>query len=103
MQGLLNVLRNSIEAIDINCPEKNIHISAFANSEKLVLQVKDSGNGFNESTASQLFNRGFTTKFSARGLGLHNCRSIMESHEGAVHISSPGQGKGAVATLEFEI
>jgi PAS domain S-box-containing protein len=103
MQVLLNVLRNSIEAIDINAPEKNIHLSAFADADKLVLQVKDSGGGFDKVTAGQLFGKGFTTKSAGSGLGLYNCRTIIESHEGTIHISSPGQGKGAVTTLEFKI
>lgn len=103
MQALLNVLRNSIEAIDVNSAEKNISLNAFTNAGKLVLQVKDSGAGFDKPTANLLFGKGFTTKSAGSGMGLYNCRAIVESHEGTIHITSDGHGKGAVTTLEFKI
>jgi signal transduction histidine kinase len=103
MQVVLNILRNSIEAIDSNSSEKNIHLTGFADSNRLILQIKDSGSGFDAEQTSQLFDRGFTTKFSARGLGLYNCRTIVESHDGTINITSPGKGKGAITTLEFKI
>ena len=103
MQAILNILKNSIEAIDANTPEKNISLSAVTNNGQLVLHVKDSGKGFDKQTADQLFRRGFTTKSSGSGLGLYNCRSIIESHDGSIQMSSQGQGKGAVVTLEFKV
>ncbi|HYE55135.1 MAG TPA: PAS domain S-box protein [Chitinophagaceae bacterium] len=102
MQALLNILRNSIEAIDAGKPDKSIHLSAFTSNGKVVLQVKDNGSGFNNG-AHQLFSKGFTTKPSGSGLGLYSCQRIVESHEGTIDIYSPGQGKGAVATMEFKI
>jgi signal transduction histidine kinase len=103
MQLLLNVLRNSIEAIDINAVEKNIDISTFSHNDTLVLKIKDSGKGFDTDTAGKLFSKGFTTKSTASGLGLYSCRAIMESHEGTIQVKSTGQGKGAVTTLQFKI
>jgi PAS domain S-box-containing protein len=103
MQVVLNILRNSIEAIDSNSTGKNIHLTASVCSNKLTLQIKDTGCGFNEETAHQLFNRGFTSKLTARGLGLYSSRTIVESHDGTIHMSSLGLGKGATTTLEFNL
>src|SRR6266487_4281323 len=103
MQVILNILKNSIEAIDANAEEKRISITAKINDASIALQVKDTGHGFDEETGKKLFVRGFTTKASGTGLGLNNCRIIIESHEGAIGITSDGFGKGAVTTLEFKI
>ena len=103
MQVLLNVLKNSIEAIDINSQQKRISIGATKKKDLLVLQIHDTGHGFDNATGKQLFVRGFTTKASGTGLGLTNCRSIIEGHEGAINISSEGFGKGATTVIEFKI
>jgi PAS domain S-box-containing protein len=101
MQLILNILKNSIDAIDKDAAEKNICINASAGPGKLVIQVKDRGQGFDKATADQFFTKGFSTK-SAAGLGLYNCHTIAESHEATVDISSEGPGKGAVATITFK-
>jgi ligand-binding sensor domain-containing protein/signal transduction histidine kinase len=101
MQLILNVLKNSIEAIDIDAAIKTISLRMHRQDGLLVLQVRDSGKGFDEATAARLFQRGFTTKSSGSGLGLYHCRTIAESHEGAIDLTSDGPGKGAIATIRF--
>ncbi len=103
MQVILNILKNSIEAIDINAGEKTISLKVSTDDDVLILQVKDSGNGFDAVTGKKLFVRGFTTKASGSGLGLNNCRAIIESHGGAIDIASEGFGKGSVATIKLKI
>lgn len=103
MQVMLNVLKNSMEAIDVNAPVKTISISVEIAGEYLVLQVQDSGHGFDDETGGRLFTRGFTTKASGSGLGLSHCRAIMECHGGDISISSEGFGKGAVVTITINI
>lgn len=103
MQVLLNVLKNSIEAIDKDAREKNIYIDSRVRTGELELQIKDTGKGFGENITQQLFKRGYTTKSSGSGLGLYNCRSIIESHEGEINVNSPGEGKGALTAIRFKI
>jgi len=103
MQVILNVLKNSIEAIDMNGVKKIISINVFTRDGMLILQVHDSGNGFDEATGSKLFERGFTTKSSGTGLGLYNCRVIIESFDSTFDITSEGPGKGALTTIGFKI
>jgi signal transduction histidine kinase len=103
MQVILNILKNSIEAIDANASEKNISLHIFEQADQLILQVKDTGNGFDKTIADQLFKRGFTTKLLGTGESLYNCRAIVESHEGSIDISSEGPGKGAIAMVSFKI
>ena len=103
MQVILNILKNSIEAIDMNGNKKVISLNVFTRDEMLILQVHDSGNGFDEATGSKLFERGFTTKSTGTGLGLNNCRLIIESYNGTIDITSEGTGKGALTTIGFKI
>lgn len=103
MQLMLNLVKNSIEAMDEKSSEKNITINAYREANQLVLQVKDTGSGFDRTVADKLFNKGFTTKSNGMGQSLYNCKTIVESHEGTINISSDGLGKGAVTTIGFKI
>lgn len=103
MQVILNVLKNSVEAIDMELDEKHINITLQANTDIIELKVKDNGKGFSPETGARLFERGFTTKSNGTGLGLYNCRSIIESHAGAFNIQSDGIDKGAEITIAFQV
>jgi signal transduction histidine kinase len=103
MQVILNILKNSIEAIDVYAAEKSISLSIANHTNVLVLQIRDSGKGFDEATGKKLFTRGFTTKTSGTGLGLNSCRTIVESCDGTIDITSDGPGKGALTTITFKI
>lgn len=103
MQVILNVLKNSVEAIHVDTPEKQITVAAAAADEGIVLVVTDNGQGFTAETGSRFFERGFTTKKTGTGLGLYNCKSIIESHGGTFSIKSDGPGLGAVTTIKLEV
>jgi signal transduction histidine kinase len=102
MQVILNILKNSMEAIDMTVAEKDISVRLMVADGLLTLQIRDNGCGFDAATGQRLFDRGFTTKSSGTGLGLHNCRSIIESHAGDISISSEGRGKGSLTTIRFK-
>jgi signal transduction histidine kinase len=103
MQVVMNIIKNSVEAVDTNAMAKTISISLHSGDGLIILEVKDSGNGFDEATAVQLFERGFTTNSSGTGLGLHSSMAIVESHAGNMSITSEGPGKGALTTIKFKI
>lgn len=99
MQVILNILKNSVEAIDLDTHDKKIHVNVTADPDKIQLKIKDNGKGFDPITGENLFKRGFTTKSNGTGLGLYNCRSIIESHAGQFNIKSDGVGFGAEITI----
>ncbi len=103
MQVILNVMKNSLEAIDTESEAKNMSISLESTQTHLELKVVDNGHGFDKETSQKFFQRGFTTKKSGTGLGLYNCRSIVESHAGTFDIASEGVGLGSVTLIRFEI
>jgi len=103
MQVILNILKNSIEAINPDATEKNVDIEMQTLGDIIELVVADNGHGFDEETGNRFFERGFTTKKSGTGLGLYNCRAIVESHAGSFQIKSNGPGLGAVTIIRFSL
>jgi PAS domain S-box-containing protein len=103
MQVMLNVIKNSLEAINMESESKFISVSMESTSEYILLKIADNGQGFDKKTSKHFFERGFTTKKKGTGLGLYNCRSIVESHAGTFDISSDGPGHGAVTTIKFAL
>lgn len=102
MQVILNVFKNSVEAIDLEAANKSIAVNLATVNGTTELTLIDSGCGFDEATGSRFFERGFTTKATGTGLGLYNCRSIVETHSGCFSITSKGPGLGAVTTITFK-
>jgi PAS domain S-box-containing protein len=101
MQVILNILKNGIEAIDPDSQEKNINIEMNIADKLIKLVIEDNGHGFDEQTASLFFVKGFTTKKNGTGLGLYNCRTIIESHGGSFKLKSAGPGLGAASIIKF--
>jgi PAS domain S-box-containing protein len=103
MQVLLNILKNSIEAISADAAQKSIAVNMHNSNGVVELTIADNGQGFDAKTAALFFVRGFTTKKNGTGLGLYNCRTIIESHSGSFDIKSDGPGLGAVSTMRFAV
>ena len=103
MQVILNVLKNSIEAIDMDAAEKRITIAIGASANEIELSIADNGMGFDQKTGSHFFERGFTTKKTGTGLGLYNCKTIVEAHGGSFTINSAGPGNGSVTTIKLNM
>jgi ligand-binding sensor domain-containing protein/signal transduction histidine kinase len=103
MQVFLQVFRNSMEAFAPEALEKTIFIQVSRKSGELVLEIRDNGRGFDNADAAKFFERGFSTKVNGAGMGLYNSHDIMESHEGAITLTSEGPGKGAQAMIRLKI
>ena len=101
MQVILNLLKNSLEAIDIKAIEKKITINVSQELQLLVITIEDTGIGFDEETGKKLFSRGFTTKSSGSGIGLYNCMKILESHNASMQLTSKGLGMGSETVIKF--
>jgi len=93
-QALLNLVRNSIQAI---YETKNSHgtitiEASAANAEFVEVTVRDSGPGFPPSLLDNPFLPFSTTKPEGLGFGLPLCKSIVEAHGGELWLdgSSPG-------------
>jgi signal transduction histidine kinase len=104
MQVILNLLKNAVDAFsDFEQTDKSITINVTTGDNKITIQIKDNGKGFDADTSARLFQRGYTTKSEGTGLGLANCRNIIEGHNGDITLTSDGMNKGATSTVVFNL
>jgi two-component system, cell cycle sensor histidine kinase and response regulator CckA len=66
----------------------------------VVIEVRDTGCGMDESVQKQLFDPFFTTKFTGRGLGMSAVLGVVRGHKGGILVSSE-LGRGAVISVLF--
>ena len=104
MQVFLNLLKNAVDAfIGLESKNKEIVISVVEDAHKIVIEIKDNGKGFDSVTAANLFTSGYTTKTEGTGLGLANCKNIIETHNGEIYVTSEGVDKGASSIIIFNL
>ncbi|MBN2091169.1 PAS domain-containing protein [candidate division KSB1 bacterium] len=97
-QALLNILRNSLEAID---GPGTIEVrTTMKHSGEVSIEIIDSGKGINPETLSKIFNLYYTTKPKGTGLGLSLVHQIISQHNGRIEVESePGNGTRFVIYL----
>jgi len=103
-QVLLNLLRNSIEAmIEINVANPTITLkTSLLDARNIIVSVCDRGPGISPENMSSVFKQYFTTKSKNKnmGMGLAICFNIIEAHGG--HISARTIAQGG-ACFEFTL
>ena len=99
-QAFFNVLKNAREAIGTN---GKIAISCEQDERYLILSFADSGGGFPETQAIQLFSQSHTTqKPNGHGIGMLIVQRIMREHNGFVEIQTKAS-IGSVVSLKFPL
>ena len=99
-QVLLNLIRNSVEAITETAKTaRQISIRARRRPPFVELGVHDTGPGFGPGINISLPTPLSTTKAEGLGIGLSLCRSIAEAHGGALLINSSPDGASVAITL----
>ena len=99
-QMLVNIIKNSIEAIDESANLGNldetpcIQFRAFTHADFLCLDITDNGIGLDPEDVDKIFSAGFTTKAQGSGLGLHSSANFVISSGGQIQALSEGKGKG---------
>ena len=89
----LNLLLNAIEA---SSPVGKIEVRTFAEEGDVVLTIADHGCGMSrEFIQSSLFRPFQTTKPHGLGIGLFQCKKIVEAHKGRIEVES-AEGKGSI-------
>lgn len=92
-QVVVNLAVNAIQAMThAGASSRKLHIASTAIEGAVRVSVSDTGPGIAESSAGRLFESFFTTKASGMGMGLPICRSILESHGGAISVSNHAEG-----------
>jgi two-component system NtrC family sensor kinase len=101
-QILLNLFKNSSDALEGFAGNKRISIRAYQSGARAVIEVEDSGPGF--SNLNRALEPFFTTKPAGEGtgLGLSVCYGIVKQRGGALRIENLSP-LGARVTVELPI
>jgi len=92
-QVLVNLVRNSLEALDQLDPAKRrLQILTSVQDGAVLVAVTDSGKGYTNDLLEAYFEPYFTTKAFGLGLGLSISRSIISSHGGRLWASADSEG-----------
>ena len=96
------MIRNAKQACnDSGRTDKQLVIRVFNGDGSVKISASDNGVGIPPENLSRIFNHGFTTRKDGHGFGLHNSALAAKQMGGALLVSSPGAGQGAVFTLEL--
>ena len=103
-QVLLNIIINSVDAMENVTHKKNLIIETSDNENFIKLIFADTGSGIKEQDITRIFDPFYTTKDPGKGtgLGLSICYRIIESLGGTIHAESPG-GKGMRITIQIPV
>jgi two-component system, NtrC family, sensor kinase len=102
-QALINIIINSIDAMDGKKGE--INISAETKENKVFLSIKDQGNGITGDSINKIFDPFYTTKAAGKGtgLGLYIAYEIIKNHGGEMKFrSSSEEGTEMTIILPYE-
>src|SRR5579863_1259418 len=101
-QILLNLFKNSSDALEGSAGNKRIGIRAYQSGTRAVIEVEDSGPGF--SNLNRALEPFFTTKPAGKGtgLGLSVCYGIIKQRGGTLRIENVSP-LGARVTVELPI
>jgi signal transduction histidine kinase len=97
-QVFLNLILNAIEAMgSVTDRARALRVSSDIIQEPsgVAVAIEDSGIGMKVEDRDRIFEPFFTTKSTGTGIGLHICRSIIESHGGTLRVS-PNKPYGAI-------
>ncbi len=96
---LMNLLSNAAEAIT---DEGAIVIKTRRVDHRAEISVSDTGCGISQRQLKELFAPFKSTKQKGLGIGLYQCKTIVEAHRGKIYVESDA-GRGTVFRLELPL
>ena len=104
-RALINIIRNSIQAIDENVCNRNdgrILIEGKNYDGYYSVFIRDNGIGMDEQTLQKLFEPYFSTKSSGMGLGLVITKKIVDDMKAKIYVRSEVD-KGTEVEIRFNL
>jgi PAS domain S-box-containing protein len=98
-QVLINLLKNSLEAMDQG---GLLTVGLKIRGDLLELTVTDTGQGISPEHLESLFTPFFSTKEGGSGLGLTICRGFIEQHGGEISLDSE-VGRGTTCLIRLPL
>lgn len=101
-QVFLNIMMNAIEAMKGEERVLSIHTHFHRESQSVLVEFQDSGEGISEKNIYRVFDPFFTTKPRGTGMGLTVVYGILEKHNADISIDSY-PGKGTKVTIQLNV
>src|SRR5262249_16806344 len=98
-QVFLNVILNAKQAVG---EEGEVTVAMGQSNGAAVITVDDSGSGIPSSMLESLFRPAQTTRPGGLGVGLYQCKQIIEGHLGTTQVRSE-VGKGTQVRIELPL
>ena len=98
-QVLLNVVLNAKQAIG---QDGTIYVTTGQQDGSVVVTIEDTGTGIPASKLSSLFRPSQSSRPGGLGIGLYQCKQIVEAHQGTIQMRSE-EGKGTQVRIELPI
>jgi signal transduction histidine kinase len=104
-QVISNLLNNAIEftvegTIDVSIEQDKIS-NNNNNYKTIIVSVKDSGQGIDQSILPRLFTKFASKSYKGTGLGLFISKGIIEAHGGTIWGENNSDGRGATFTFSL--
>ena len=99
---ITNLVKNAIQAIPEDQPEKAIIVAVERQENHVNIVVQDNGIGIEEENKDHIFEPKFTTKTSGMGLGLGIIKNIIENYKGTISFETT-RGQGTIFTVSLPI
>ena len=96
-QLLLNVVLNSKQAVGRN---GEISVALAQHNESIIVTVDDTGGGISPERLESLFRPSQSSRPGGLGIGLYQCKQIVEAHRGTIQVRSE-VGKGTHVRIEL--
>jgi signal transduction histidine kinase len=99
---LENLMKNALDAMD--GPNGTIEFAVSVSSRYAVIDVRDTGKGFDMRLKKEIFRPGYSTKKRGWGLGLSLSKRIIENyHRGKLYVVHSAQGRGTTFRIKLPL
>lgn len=90
-QVLINLIQNALEAVEPK-PDGQVVVSAFGESERIIIKIEDNGGGIAPEIREQLFSPFNSSKEKGLGLGLVIAKDIVMDYGGKISAETSADG-----------
>jgi nitrogen fixation/metabolism regulation signal transduction histidine kinase len=105
-QALLNIIRNAVEAIPEDETDRRVEVNTSteptAAKNRILIEVKDTGDGIPTADLQRIFIPFFTTKAKGHGVGLALAHRVITQHGGTLSAANAKDG-GAVFSVRLQL